>query len=156
MDINNYPYEVTPNRKAILDAISIAEGTFGKGDRGYNILFGGKAFESYDDHPRKKIYIPRLKISTTAAGRYQELARTYDDCHKVTGGDFSPEFQDQHALLLIEREGALADVDAGHVGYVVQKCANIWASFKGNTYGQPTVATKIIVQAFLDNGGKVA
>ncbi len=69
---------MTPNEKAFLDTISFSEGTYGKGDDGYNVLVGGSFFDGYDDHPRISVYLPSLNIHSTAAGRYQLLERYFD------------------------------------------------------------------------------
>jgi len=70
------------NMRAFLDMIAYSEGTDKAGqptkDRGYDVLVGGGLFAGYADHPRKAIKLPRLGISSTAAGRYQILARYYD------------------------------------------------------------------------------
>ncbi len=63
---------MTPNQKAFLDMISISEGTYGKGDNGYNVIVGGALWEhGYADHPRVLVDFPKLGIKSTAAGRYQ-------------------------------------------------------------------------------------
>src|SRR5579862_2838471 len=99
---------MTPNEKAFLDMISFSEGTYGKGDNGYNVLVGGSFFDGYDDHPRISVYLPSLNIHSTAAGRYQILER-YFDAYKARLGlaDFSPASQDAIALQMISECGAL-------------------------------------------------
>jgi hypothetical protein len=43
------------NVRAFLDMIARAEGTAHLGDRGYNVLFGGRTFGSYADHLRPAV-----------------------------------------------------------------------------------------------------
>lgn len=73
--------EVTPQRKAFLDAIAVGEGTDNgrqkTANHGYDVIVGGTLFTDYSDHPRKLVQLnPQLK--STAAGRYQLLSRYYD------------------------------------------------------------------------------
>lgn len=127
------------NRKAFLDLIAFSEGTYNRGDDGYNILVGGTTFASYVDHPRKVITI-KMKgqvIRSTAAGRYQILARYYDAYAKLLGlKNFAPASQDAIALRMITEQKAMPSVDAGNIEEAIKRCANIWASFPGAGYGQ--------------------
>ncbi|MGC7995735.1 lysozyme, partial [Salmonella enterica] len=76
-------------------------------------------------------------LSSTAAGRYQLLARYFDAYKKQLNlPDFSPASQDAIALQQIKERGALADVDAGRFDIAVGKVRNIWASLPGAGYGQ--------------------
>ncbi|WP_423373317.1 hypothetical protein [Stenotrophomonas maltophilia] len=63
------------NAVAFLDMVAWSEGTDnGKQptkDRGYDVIVGGQLFKSYADHPRVLVDLPKLKIQSTAAGRYQ-------------------------------------------------------------------------------------
>ena len=81
-------------------------------DDGYNVLFGGCLFQSYADHPRKKITAGGY--TSTAAGKYQILERYYD-AYKVQLHlpDFSPHSQDLIALQMIKECHALEDVREG-------------------------------------------
>ena len=70
---------MTPNQKAFLDMLAFSEGTIKFGDEnGYNVIVGGALFYDYSDHPRVLVDLPRLGIKSTAAGRYQLLARYYE------------------------------------------------------------------------------
>ena len=144
------------NRKAFLTMIAVSEGTQHLGYSGYNVIVGGSLFLSYDDHPRKKVYFPRYKIWSTAAGRYQILERYWDHYKrelKLT--DFSPQSQDAVALKLIDECGALGDVDAGRIGVALQKCRSRWASLPGAGYGQHENKAETLIAAYKDAGGVV-
>lgn len=76
--------------------IATAEGTAKLGDNGYNVLVGGSLFTGYADHPRKAVYLPKYRIKSTAAGRYQILSKYYDSYKKsLKLKDFSPASQIQ-------------------------------------------------------------
>ncbi|HHA2675815.1 hypothetical protein [Stenotrophomonas maltophilia] len=83
------------NVVAFLDMLAWSEGTDnGKQatkDRGYDVIVGGQLFNSFADHPRVLVDLPKLKIQSTAAGRYQLLHRYYDAYKKTLGlKDFAP------------------------------------------------------------------
>lgn len=123
--------------KAFLDMIAKSEGTAGHGEDGYNILVGYGRFKSYADHPRRLIEIERLKIKSTAAGRYQILQGIYDHYAKKLGlKDFSPASQDAIAIELIRERGAIALIEAGKIPEAVNRVRRIWASLPNAGYGQ--------------------
>jgi muramidase (phage lysozyme) len=143
------------NLRAFLAVIRACEGTVG--DEGYRALFGwrpgnGKVFDSFADHPRKRI--PYGDTYTTAAGAYQMLASTYDDAKAHTGvADFSPESQDRCAVYLIQRRGALDDVNAGRLRAAISKTNREWASLPGSPYGQPVRTLDFCERSFATHGG---
>lgn len=142
------------NRRAFLDMIAASEGTKHLGDNGYNVMVGGKLFSGYDDHPRVKVYLSKLGIYSTAAGRYQLLARYFDAYKRLLClTDFSPTSQDIIALQQIKERGALADIDAGRIMAAIRKCANIWASLPGAGYGQHENNITMLQAAYLNAGG---
>lgn len=144
------------NRKAFLDMISISEGTFGKGDNGYNVIVGGSLFTDYADHPRRLIQI-RPGLASTAAGRYQLLARYYDAYKKILGlEDFSPASQDLIALQQIKECHALHEIDSGLIPAAISKCAHIWASLPGAGYGQHENKMDMLLGAYEKAGGLLA
>ena len=146
-----------PNRKAFLTMIATAEGTVNLGDNGYNVLVGGSLFTGYADHPRKAVYLPKYKIKSTAAGRYQILSRYYTFYKKLLKlKDFSPASQDAIAIQMIKEQGALQDVDEGRVDAAIKKVSNIWASMPGAGYGQREVAITSLRKSFVDAGGLIA
>lgn len=142
------------NLRAFLRTIRYAEGT--AGPEGYRTLFGGALFASFADHPRQAV-TARLggrSITSTAAGAYQFLARTWDEAAAAMNlPDFSPASQDIAAAFLIRRRGALADVYAGNFAAAVAKCAREWASLPGSPYGQPTKDMEQLAGVYLSNGG---
>ena len=150
------------NRTAFLDMIARSEGTYGVGDNGYNVLVGStparpSLFESYDDHPRKLIALPKLGINSTAAGRYQILARYYEVYkNQLDLPDFGPESQDKIALQMIRECKALNDIDAGRLTESIMKCASRWASLPGSSYGQHTNTFGALRQAYLEAGGVIS
>ncbi len=145
------------NRTAFLDMISFSEGTYGKGDNGYNVIVGGSLFYGYDDHPRKLVVLNNKGLKSTAAGRYQLLSRYFDAYKKMLNlPDFSPDSQDKIALQQIAERKALADIDAGRIEQAIRKCSNIWASFPGAGYGQHENDMDRLLQAYKDAGGEVA
>jgi len=127
---------VTPHLRAWLDTLAFSEGTHGKGDRGYNIKVGGKRFDGYDSHPHDVVNLGH-GLRSSAAGRYQFLAKTWDGLrHKLGLPDFSPASQDAAALQLTKDAGALGDIIAGYFEAAARKCRKIWASLPGAGYGQ--------------------
>lgn len=122
--------------KAFLDMIAYAEGTLDA----YNLIFGFQVFHSYADHPRKVHCAGRL--CSSAAGRYQILAKTWDRVIQpaLRLPDFSPPSQDRGALHLIRNRGVSklrAPLAYPEFQRAVYKIAREWASLPGSPYGQP-------------------
>jgi len=145
------------NRRAFLDMIAWAEGT--AGHNGYRTMFGGGLFDSFADHPRRVFSFTNSRgdqLTTTAAGRYQFLARTWDSLSSKLGlSDFGPDNQDAAALELVRQRGALGDVDAGRLDAAIRKCAPIWASLPGAGYAQPERKIAQLESAFINAGGTI-
>ena len=145
------------NRKAFLDLIATSEGTYGKGDNGYNVLVGGALFEGYADHPRVRVHLPRYGIYSTAAGRYQILARIFDAYKaRLSLPDFSPSSQDAIAIQLLKERKALPAIDAGRLYEAILLAAPVWASFPGAGYGQRENSNSALKAAFLKHGGTLS
>lgn len=128
-----------PNTAAFLRVIRAGE-TSQEPDA-YRMMFGGGLVENLNAHPRKAITKPlgRQTITSTAAGAYQFLARTWDECAAALGlTGFSQAEQDLAAAFLIHRRKALDHVVAGRFEQAVAACAREWASLPGSPYGQPT------------------
>ena len=151
---------MTNNMKAFLALIAWSEGTDNgrqpTKDHGYDVLVGGGNFTGYADHPRVLVDLPRLGIKSSAAGRYQLLARYFDAYKKQLGlKDFSPESQDAIAIQQIKERGALQDIESGNIASAVRKCSNIWASFPGNNYGQHQQKMDDLIAHYVAAGGKL-
>ncbi|WP_314434610.1 glycoside hydrolase family 24 protein [Massilia timonae] len=145
------------NVQAFLRTIRTAEGT--AGGNGYSMLFGGDTFTGFADHPRVKITRTSngRPITSSAAGAYQMLARTWDGVRAKLGlADFSPASQDRAAVELIRQRGALADVRAGRFADAINKCRKEWASLPGAGYGQPEKNVGDLFTAYINAGGNVA
>jgi muramidase (phage lysozyme) len=148
---------MTDNVSAFLDMLAVSEGTKGHGDDGYNVIVGGDLFHGYDDHPRRLVTLNKAGLKSTAAGRYQFLARTWDALRlKLHLRDFSPASQDVAATELIDEQHALDDVKAGRLDDAVAKCAPIWASLPGAGYGQHENELTKLRGAFVRAGGVLA
>lgn len=150
-----------PNLSAFLDMLAVSEGTDnGKqptNDSGYDVLVGGGLFDSYEDHPRKLVDLPRLGIKSTAAGRYQLLSRYFDAYKKQLNlPDFSPESQDAIALQQIKECRAIDLIKGGRVDEAISRCKRIWASLPGAGYGQHENKLETLVAAFKAAGGEMA
>jgi hypothetical protein len=151
---------MSPNLKAFLDMIAYSEGTDNgrqpTKNHGYDVLVGGELFTSYADHPRKLVNL-RPGLASTAAGRYQVLARYFDAYKKQLGlPDFSPESQDAIAIQLIKECGALRDIEAGYIDIALAKCKSRWASLPGAGYGQYEHEKSKLIAAYKKAGGSIA
>ncbi|MBO9766500.1 MULTISPECIES: glycoside hydrolase family 24 protein [Xanthomonas] len=149
------------NVVAFLDMLAWSEGTDNgrqpTKDRGYDVLVGGGLFQGYADHPRVLVPLPKLRISSTAAGRYQLLRRYYDAYRKTLGlPDFSPLSQDKIALQQIRERRALPLIQAGKVTEAIAKVSNIWASLPGAGYGQHEHKLDNLLAAYKRAGGQLA
>ncbi len=135
----------------------IREGETSQGEDAYRTIVGGGSFESLHDHPRRRMFIERLNLHSTAAGAYQFLSSTWDECRKALNlSDFSPGSQDLAAVYLIRRRGALDDVLAGRLIDAINKCAQEWASLPGDAYGQGGISLERAIRVFAAWGGVIA
>lgn len=145
------------NERAFLDMLAYAEGT--SGPDGYRTMFGGRLFDSFADHPR--VYTPFTngrgeRLTSSAAGRYQFLARTWDTLQRRLGlPDFGPASQDAAALELVRERGALNDVRAGRLATAIAKVAPIWASMPGAGYAQPEKKLPTLIAQYQAAGGNL-
>ena len=152
------PAEALQNRnvQAFLHMLRHGEGT--SDPEGYRRMFGGKLFDNgFADHPRQ-VQTYSLKgqpLSSSAAGAYQILQRTWDGLVRQYGfTDFSSATQDAAAVALIIGRKALDDVLAGRFEAAVAKCNREWASLPGSPYGQPTVTLAAARAVYLLHGGE--
>lgn len=155
------------NRKAFLDMLATSElgaRLLVASDNGYNVLVGStpdhpRLFSSYVDHPRQLIQVDHngKAIPSTAAGRYQILARYFDTYKRQLGlKDFSPASQDAIALQMIGECRALDDIDLGLLATAVNKCRSRWASLPGAGYGQHENDFAQLAAAYRRAGGVIA
>lgn len=143
---------VNLNVLAFLRAIRLGEGT--ADPDGYRRIVGGELFDSFADHPRKRVWIAAYKVWSSAAGAYQFIASTWDEMRaKYALPDFSPASQDLAAVALIDRRGALADVISGRIEQAIVKCRLEWASLPGSPYGQRTEKLEAVLAEYRKYGG---
>lgn len=155
------------NVTAFLDMVAYAE--IGhiilndpKSDNGYKVLVGSTpnniiTFDSYADHPRILVPLPRLGIKSTAAGRYQLLSRYWNVYKRQLGlKDFSPISQDLVAIRQIKEQRALEDIKDGQFEEAVRKVRNIWASMPSAGYGQHEHKMEALAKVFTLHGGEIA
>lgn len=149
-----FRFAITPERRALLNTIRYAEGTWARGeDLGYRIMFGGGLMPDLERHPnrvnRSGGYV------SAAAGAYQFMPFTWALASRslqLLG--FGPAVQDQAALFLIQRRGALALADQGlFTPDLAARLAPEWASFPTlagrSYYGQP-VQRYALLKAFYE------
>ena len=149
-------FAITPERRAMLNTIRYAEGTWVNGDpSGYRMLFGGSFVSSLERHPDRVMRSPRY--ASAAAGAYQFMPFTWAMVSRsLRLSDFQPEAQDQGALYLIQRRGGLHMVDRGELTpELAARLAPEWASFPtlagSSYYGQPVKRFDDLRRFYEDN-----
>ena len=137
--------------RAFLRMIRVGEGTVS--DKGYRTLYGGSTFESFADHPRKAITAG--KWTSTAAGAYQFLSKTWDGLAKRNSYlDFGPENQDRAAVELLRSRDCLEYIKRGETelairGHSKKTGSNKeWASQPESPYGQPVMTMAEALAAY--------
>lgn len=121
------------HQRAFLNAIAV-----GESGGAYDVRYtpqGGAKFDLNGQHPR--VFEPGPHGPSSAAGRYQFTATTWDD---TGGGEFSPENQDRRAWgLAVDRYRAQTgrDLDRdlmrnGMTAEMVDALAPTWAAFHGD------------------------
>ena len=148
-------YELTPERRALLNTIRYAEGTWKDGeDKGYRVLYGGGEFDDLSRHPERVVV---KRDASAAAGAYQFLPSTWAGVAKeLKLKTFEPKHQDQAALHLAERRGALKEIDRkGLTTEAMARLAPEWASFPTpsgeSAYGQPVKSHSDLASFYNDN-----
>ena len=144
------------NIAAFLWTIRVCEGT--SGPTGYNTMFTGKQFESFADHPRQAITagVNGKGLTSTAAGAYQFLSSTWDQCQRsLTLPDFSPASQDKACILLLKQARALDYIRAGDFTNAIKRTNKIWASLPGSPYNQHPKDLSTAVAYYQQGGGTV-
>ena len=149
-------FAMTPERRAMLNTIRYSEGTWVNGHpMGYQMLFGGSYTPSLHRHPDRVMYSTRY--ASAAAGAYQFMPFTWSMASRALGlQDFRPDSQDQAALFLIERRGALSLVDRGQMtSELAARLSPEWASFPtlagASYYGQPVKRFEDLKRFYEDN-----
>lgn len=148
------------NLRAFLDMTAYSEGTdhpkSPTKNHGYDVIVGHTLFTDYSKHPNILVPLPKLKISSTAAGRYQLLYRYWVAYCKLLGlSDFSPITQDKIAIQQIKERRAIPAIERGDIANAIAMCSNIWASFPGAGYGQYEHKLDSLVAAYKIAGGDV-
>lgn len=148
-----------PNVKAFLDVIGFTEGTdrVKDSDGGYKVVVGGSLFASYADHPRRKVFIQRYKVYSTAAGRYQFIAPTWDALRRrLSLPDFSPASQDAACEELLRECGAERWLLLGDLDAAVIAASSQWASLPGSKAKQRVESMDAIRDVYTKAGGTIA
>ena len=147
-------YAITPQRRALLNTIRYAEGTWKQGHEGYRTLYGGGRFSSLAKHPDVVVV---KRYASAAAGAYQFLPGTWREAaNKLSLRSFKPHNQDQAALYLIDRRGVLDQVDRkGLTREVMAVLSKEWASFPSHNglsaYGQPVKKATELANFYANN-----
>ena len=154
-DIEDGAYELTPERRALLNTIRYAEGTWKDGqDKGYTVIYGGEMVKDLSRHPERVVV---NRYSSAAAGAYQFLPATWKGvARELELESFEPQHQDQAALHLAKRRGALKEIDQrGLTKIAMAKLAPEWASFPTSTglsaYGQPVKSHQELASFYSKN-----
>lgn len=143
------------NLNAFMRAIRVGEGT--TGPDGYRTIVGGSLFDDFSDHPRVKVWIPRINDYSSAAGAYQMIRRTWDGVQAKLGlPDFSPASQDRACVELIRQRGGLRLAMNGQFAAAVEKCKKEWASLPGAGYGQREESLAKLQAEYINAGGQLA
>lgn len=143
--------QVTAKRWAMLCAIRSAEGTLLQGEDGYRVLVGGRLLPTGWERRHPKLVVKlRPGLSSSAAGAYQFLWRTWETCRIALGlPDFGPRSQDRAALYLIQHR--LADPEqfpSLSMATLFRRCNREWASLPGSPYGQRTVPMATLLRVY--------
>jgi muramidase (phage lysozyme) len=126
-------------------------------DDGYATIVGStpgnlRLCSNYDDHPQEFVKVSLgngTTVTSSAAGRYQFLARVWDSLARdLRLEDFRPENQDRGAIELVRECGAIPLIRNSRIADAIEKCAHIWASFPGAGYGQPERKMSALLSAY--------
>lgn len=147
------------NVVAFLDMLAWSEGTDNGRQptkrNGYDILVGGGLFTDLSKHPEKLVRL-NSTLSSTAAGRYQFLKRTWATLQaRLKLPDFGPLSQDNACIELIRGRRALNAVTAGQFDRAVALCSKEWASLPGAGYGQHEQSLEKLRQIYRKAGGAI-
>ncbi len=148
-------YGITLKRRALLNTIRFAEGTWKEGEAvGYRTLYGGETFNDMSRHPNRTVI---KKYSSAAAGAYQIIPSTWISVsNELRLPNFKPLHQDQAALHLVSKRGALLEVDTrGLTSLAISRLAKEWASFPNmfgeSEYNQPVKSHEELLKFYTKN-----
>ena len=146
------------NVVAFLDMIAHAEGVERFSEHGgYDVMVGGGRFTSFAEHPRQLVWLPKYRIHSTAAGRYQFLWRTWNSLRsRLKLPDFGPASQDRAAIELLRENGSLVDIKKGWISSAVRKSRKTWASLPDAGYGQRELPLESLLVVYQRAGGQLA
>lgn len=150
-------------RQAFLDTLAGPES-----NGQYNVMYGGRTFGDYADHPRRMFVIengPNAGEKTSASGRYAFNQATWDEQAQRHGlNSFSPDNQDIAAWELASRvyrnktggdlETALSSGDPQQIAEAGQVLAKRWTSLPSGIESRQTEDG--FVTAFNDASGNEA
>jgi len=146
------PFAITPERRALLDTIRYAEGTWRGGrPEGYRVIYGGSLCSSLRRHPEESI---RRHYTSAAAGAYQFLPSTWKAVAKTLKlTNFEAPSQDMAALYLVQRRGVLANLDRHGLNATnLAALAKEWASLPNRRgashYGQPVKSSRELISFY--------
>jgi muramidase (phage lysozyme) len=139
--------DLQPHQAAFLDAVSA-----GESNGRYNLRYtpgGGVSFASFNDHPR--LYEPGPDGQSSAAGRYQIVANTWDGLPREMRTDFSPVNQDRAAWWLANRDYRAAtnrDLNAdlqqsGFTPAIASALAPTWTSLRSPSQAQSVYGARL-------------
>lgn len=127
--------DANPQYKVMLDAISKAEGTWGKD--AYSTKFGGKKVDWRKGKDQKS------DGTSNAHGKYQFMNTTWKNLSDTLGlSGFSPEEQDVAALKLLEDNGSLQHIDNGDFDKAIFSSAKTWAALPKDASGRSALKNK--------------
>jgi RHS repeat-associated protein len=146
--------------RAMLETLAYSEGTSSDSDGGYGRVVKGKVLKSPNDpslvgkvdvtvtdlskHPNVLVKVNR-KTSSTAAGRYQFLYRTWVGLNL---SDFGADNQDTGAVKLMKQRNMINPLLTGDVTQAMTNGNPEWASLPGSPYGQPTRSALSLQQVY--------
>ena len=146
------PFAITPQRRALLDTIRYAEGTWRGGrPEGYRVIYGGSLCTSLRRHPEQIVH---RRYTSAAAGAYQFLPSTWKAVAKTLRlTNFEAPSQDMAALYLVQRRGVLGNLDRhGLNANTLAALAKEWASLPNRRgashYGQPVKSSKELISFY--------
>lgn len=166
------PTDPERNVRALLDAISWAEGTAQQSDP-YRVCYAySHTIQSFSDHPYELGEWPGVVLTaeqcrgaglnpgckSTAAGKYQITVSTWRPLKsQLKLRDFSPASQDAAARELLRQVGALDLIRRGDLTGALSAARRTWASLPGAGYaGQGMRTSGQMVTAYLNAGGSLA